>query len=155
MSEVFLQKGRESLLAQDYMAAKREFNQALNASGEHHHLSNRITSFLGLAQVLTSDRNGLLLCRDAAGAEVADADVYLNLACAEWHLNNRKRAFEAITRGREIDARHPQLLKAAQLLDARRKVLLPFLKREHVLNRLVGRMWRKRPVELTVHTLLS
>jgi hypothetical protein len=105
--------------------------------------------------VLTSDRNGLLLCRDAASSEAVEADVYLNLACAEWHADNRQRAVEAINLGRQIDAGHQQLVRASALIDSRRRNALPFLSREHFLNRWLGRMRRKHRNELTVSKLLS
>ena len=155
MNEVSYQKGRESLLAADYRAAKREFTEALKSVGEHHQLYNPIISYLGLAQVLTSDRNGLILCRDAASSECVGADVYLNLACAEWHVDNRQRAVDAINRGREVNDDHHQLVRASTLIDSRRRNVLPFLKREHILNRLLGRMMRKQRSELCVSALLS
>jgi hypothetical protein len=155
MNEKSYQKGRESLLAEDYKAAKREFADTLNSVGEQHQFYNQIISYLGLAQVLTSDRNGLLLCRDAASSEAVEADVYLNLACAEWHADNRQRAVEAINLGRQIDAGHQQLVRASALIDSRRRNALPFLSREHFLNRWLGRMCRKHRNELTVSKLLS
>jgi hypothetical protein len=155
MNKASYDKGRDSLMAKDYNAAKREFVDALNSIDEHHEFYNKVTSYLGLAQVLTSDRNGLLLCRDAASSGVLEGDVYLNLACAEWHANNRRRAVEAINYGREIDDSHQQLVRASILIDSRRRSMLPFLSREHFLNRLLGRMMRKNRGQLTVHMLLS
>jgi hypothetical protein len=148
------EKGCASLQAEDYRAAKREFVEALKSIDDHHELYGRVASYLGLAQVLTSDRSGLLLCRDAASSDAGEADVYLNLACAEWHANNRKRALEAVHRGREIAADNPQLEYASTLIDSRRRNILPFLSREHLLNRTLGRMLRKDRGELTVHMLL-
>ena len=147
-------KGLDALRAKDYKAAERKFREALNSTDEHHVLYNRVASYLGLAQVLISDPNGLLLCRDAASSESQDGDVFLNLACAEWHTENRKRALLAILRGREIDSEHDQLVRACMLLDSRRRNVFPFLRREHFLNRTVGRLMRRPPAELTVHSLL-
>ncbi len=147
-------KGCAALKAKDYNAAEREFRQALKSMDEHHVFYNKVASFLGLAQVLISDRNGLLLCRDAASSDVRDGDVYLNLACAEWHSNNRKRAIDAIIRGREVDSEHDQLVRACMLLDSRRRNVLPFLSRQHFLNRIVGRMMRRARGGLSVHKLL-
>jgi hypothetical protein len=147
-------KGNDALQAQDYKAAVREFGEAFKSIDEHHQLYNKVASYLGLAQVLTADLNGLLLCRDAASSENVDADVFLNLACAEWHIGNRERAVDALTRGRNIDVRHRQLLHACTLLDSRRRSVFPFLSRQHFLNRLVGRLLRRSPDELSVHALL-
>ena len=148
------EKGCEALKAQDYKAAEREFCEALKLVDEHSPSYNRITSCLGLTRVLNSDRNGLLLCRDAASSEKTDADVFLNLACAEWHCSNRERAIDAVVRGRDIDAGHQQLARASSLLDSRRRNVLPFLPRGHFLNRTLGRMMRREPTPLSVHKLL-
>ena len=154
MDEESLTKGRVALESKDYKAAEREFNQVLKSIDEHHESYNKVASYLGLAQVLISDRNGLLLCRDAASSEVLDGDVFLHLACAEWHADNRKRAVDAIIHGRKIDAEHQQLIRACELLDSRRRSVFPFLDRQHFINRSIGRLMRRDPGELTVHHLL-
>ena len=154
MNNESFNKGCDALKAQDYKAAEREFSEAYKSIDENHKLYNKVASYLGLAQVLISDRNGLLLCRDAASSETRDADVFLNLACAEWHTANRERAVDAIIRGRNIDAEHNQLVRAGMLLDSRRRNTFPFLPRNHFLNRTVGRMMRREQVRLTVHSLL-
>lgn len=147
-------KGRDALKAKDYKAAERAFKQAMKSVDAHHVLYNKVASYLGLAQVLISDRNGLLLCRDAASSEAVDGDVFLNLACAEWHTENRKRAIDAIIRGREIDTAHDQLVRACMLLDSYRRTVFPFLPRQHFLNRAVGRLMRRAQAEINVHSLL-
>ena len=147
-------KGSDALRAGDYKAAVREFKEALKSIEEQHLSYSRVASYLGLAQVLTADLNGLLICRDAASSEAADGDVFLNLACAEWHIENRERAVDAVMRGCRVDSRHQQLVRACQLLDSRRRSALPFLPRHHFLNRTVGRMLRRTPNEVTVHRLL-
>ncbi len=154
MNNESFDKGREALKAQDYKAAERAFNEAMKSIDEHHESYNKVASYLGLAQVLTSDRNGLLICRDAASSEAVDGDVFLNLACAEWHGENRKRALDAIFRGREIDPEHDQLLRACMLLDWRRRSVFPFLPRQHFLNRAMGRLMHRAQAEISVHSLL-
>ena len=148
------ERGYRALEARDYKAAEREFSEAMKSIDERHEHYNKLASFLGLARVLTSDRNGLLLCRDAASSEVLEGDVFLNLACAEWFAENRERAVDAVIRGRKIDADHEQLVKACMLLDSRRRIVFPFLQREHILNRIIGRMMRRTPEEITVHQLM-
>jgi hypothetical protein len=148
------EQGYRALEAKDYKAAERGFSEAMKSISEEHDRYNRLVSFLGLAQVLTANRNGLLLCRDAASSEALEGDVFLNLACAEWHAENRQRAVDAIIRGRQIDADHEQLVKASMLLDSRRRAFIPFLQREHLLNQLFGRMMRRPQVEITVHHLM-
>jgi hypothetical protein len=154
MNTELFDKGRDAFRAKDYKAAERAFKEVMKSLDEHHVFYNRVASYLGLAQVLISDRNGLLLCRDAASSETVHGDVFLNLACAEWHAENRERAIDAVTRGCKIDANHDQLVRACMLLDSRRRNVFPFLSRQHFLNRIVGRMMRRAQDEITVHSLL-
>lgn len=147
-------KGRDALKAGDYKAAESKFKLAFQSIDEQHALYNRVASFLGLAQVLVSDLNGLLLCRDAASSEARDGDVFLNLACAELHTENRGRAFDALARGRKIDRKHEQLIRACLLLDARRRNVIPLLPRDHLLNQLLGRLMRRSREKISVHDLL-
>jgi hypothetical protein len=154
MNTELFDKGCEAFKAKDYKAAERAFKEVMESLDEHHVFYNRVASRLGLAQVLISDRNGLLLCRDAASSETVDGDVFLNLACAEWHTENRKRAIDAVIRGRKIDATHDQLVRACMLLDSRQRNAFPFLARQHFLNRIAGRMMRRAQGEITVHSQL-
>lgn len=154
MNKEAYEKGCAALKAKDYKGAVRDFENALKDVAEHHEQYNLLTSCLGLSQVLTSNRNGLLLCRDAASSEVLDADVFLNLACAEWHCMNRKRAIDALRHGCKIDGDNTQLKKAITMLDSRKKSVLGFLPRNHPLNRSLGRLLRRPSGDLSVHHLL-
>ena len=115
------QNAKAALQAQDYKAAERDFRKALESIDEHDELHNIVLSFYGLSQVLNARDNGLLVCRDAASNEVFHGEVFLNLACAEWYSDNRKRAIDAIRHGIKIDAENEQLNRACAKLDCRRK----------------------------------
>ena len=149
------QNALDALETQDYRAAERAFKLALNSIDEGDAQHNIVQSYYGLTQVLNADSNGLLFCRDAASNEDSNGDVLLNLAAAEFHSDNRKRAIEAVQQGLKIDPNHTRLNEACARLDCRRKCCIAFLSRAHKLNRLLGRL-RRRPVqpELTVHQLL-
>jgi hypothetical protein len=148
------QNAKDALKAKDYKAAERAFKVVLDSVDEHHENYNSVLSYYGLAQVLTSNENGLLLCRDAASNEVLEGDVFLNLACAEWESDNRKRAVDAIRHGVKIDADNKQLNRACAKLDCRKKCCFGFLPRSHKLNRLIGRLLRRPSPTTTVHSLL-
>lgn len=148
------QNAKDALKAKDYKAAERAFKITLDSMGESHTHYNNVLSFYGLAQALTSDENGLLLCRGAASNEIFEGDVFLNLACAEWHCNNRKRAIDAIRHGVRIDAGNEQLNRACAKLDCRKKCFFSFLPRSHKLNRIIGRLLRGSSPVTTVHDLL-
>lgn len=148
------QNAKAALKAQDYKAAERAFKKVLESIGEHDELHNSVQAFYGLSQVLNGNNHGLLLCRDAASNEVFDGEVFLNLACAEWHCNNRKRAIVAIRHGVKIDADNERLNHACARLDCRKKSCFSFLPRSHKMNRLFGRLFRRSGPMLSVHNLL-
>jgi hypothetical protein len=146
--------GRDALKSKDYKGAARDFEEALKSIKEHDDQYNNVLASVGLSQVLTANRNGLLLCRDAASSEVLDGDVFLYLACAEWHSENRKRAIDALDHGCKIDNEHEQLKRAIALLDVRKRSVFKGLSRTHMLNRTLGKLLRRGSGEITVHSLL-
>ena len=145
---------QELFKQQDYKAAERAFKETLETIDEHHEQYNVVLSSHGLSKVLSGNKDGLLVCRDAASNEVFDGEVFLNLACAEWHSYNRKRAIDAIRHGIKIDADNVQLNRACAKLDCRKKCCFSFLPRGHKMNRLFGRLFRKPGTSLSVHNLL-
>lgn len=148
------QNAKQALQAKDYNAAERAFKKTLDSITEHNTGYNSVLSYYGLSQVLINNKNGLLLCRDAASNEVFEGDVYLNLACAEWYSDNRKRAIDAIRHGIRIAPDNRQLNKACAQLDCRKRCCFGFLPRSHKLNRLFGRLRRRSSTVTTVHSLL-
>lgn len=154
MDDKAYQLAKDAMKAEDYKAAERTFRVVMDSIGDHHELYNLLLSGYGLARVLNGDQNGLLLCREAASNEVVDGDVFLNLACAEWHCDNRKRAIDAIRHGIKIDAGNERLNSACAKLDCRVRCCFNFLPRGHGLNRFFGRLFRRPSVQPTVHSLL-
>jgi len=154
MSDQNINLAVEALKAKDYQAAERAFSEQIKVLASDDGQYNLVSSYLGLAKVLSDDIDGLLLCRDAASNEVFDGQVYLNLACAEWSANNRRRAVDAIRRGVKIDAANHQLNRACAQLDCRKKCCFGFLPRGHKLNRIFGRLRRRSGQPVTVHHLL-
>jgi len=154
MNQALFDQGVAALKADDFRAAERDFLEVISVLDEHDDHYNRIASYLGLAQVLNSNRNGLVMCRDVASSEVLDGQVFLNLAAAEWHSGNRKRAIDALYRGSKIDREHQQLQRAVELADSRKHPVFRFLPRAHPLNRIIGRLLRTPSSALSVQTLL-
>lgn len=154
MDTLTYQNAKNALKVQDYKAAERAFRITLDSTDEHNELYSSVLSYFGLSQVLISQKNGLLLCRDAASNEVFEGDVFLNLACAEWHCNNRRRAVDAIRHGVKVDTDHEQLSRASAKLDRRKICCFGFLPRNHKLNNFFGRLRRRSSTPVTVHDLL-
>jgi hypothetical protein len=105
---------------------------------------NKYASFCGLLRVLSGDRGGLSLCRDAVRSERYDGDVYLNLACVEWHMRSRRKSVMAIEKGLKIDKRHPGLKKMKSQIGFREKNTIPFLARNNPVNKVLGKLKRKK-----------
>lgn len=118
------------------------FKQAFESVSRADIYHNKYASYCGLARVLSGDSAGLELCRQAAVSELQDGDVYLNLARAEWHFENRKAAVVALKKGLQIDARHPGLRQMREQLGVRQRSPLPFLPRTHPLNQALGKLMR-------------
>ena len=154
MSKQSIDTAVKALKAKDYQAAERAFAEQVKTLASHDRQYNLVSSYHGLAKVMSDNEDGLLLCRDAASNEVLDGQVYLNLACAEWHVNNRRRAVDAIRRGIKIDAANHQLNRACAQLDCRKKCCFGFLPRGHKFNRIFGRLRRRSGEPVTVHHLL-
>lgn len=154
-----LQHAHDLIHAQDYKASERAYKQIIDSLDMHHERYNSILSAYGLSQVLAAEQtavsqNGLLLCRDAANNEALDGDVFLNLACAEWYSDNRKRAIDALRQGIKIDANHERLNNACRKLGCRKRCCFSFLPRSHKVNRFFGRLFRRPEQTLTAHHLL-
>lgn len=114
--------------------------ESVNQSDIYH---NKYASYCGFVRLLCNDIGGLELCREAARNEKRDADVFLNLARAEWHFRNRKKTIAALENGLQIDRRHPGILDMMQQLGVRKRKVLPLLDRNHKLNNFMGKLLRK------------
>lgn len=138
------QKGIENFEHGDIQAAAFCFELAYESVKRSDITNNKYASFCGLLRLLQGNHSGLILCRDAVRSERRDADLYLNLARAEWHYRNRRKTVEAIFMGLDIDGNHPGLIKLHQKLGVRKRKPLAFLDRNNPFNVMFGRILRKK-----------
>lgn len=149
------EEGMGFLAAKNYTPAAMCFEKTVNESAESVY-RNRYLSYLGMAQVLGGDISGLSYCRGAADNEYYDADVYYNLALAEFRVRNRRKGFTAIQKGLSIDNSHIGLKALARRVDRRRKPPVTFLGRNNPINILVGRLsWKVQKGRLKARTYLE
>lgn len=134
------QRGLEYFRKQDWRGAVSWFRQAEARADRQDPFRSRYTAYHGLALVLTGDLSGLNLCRNAARDELQDAEVFACQARAELQLNHRRRAWQAVRRGMQVDPEHEALGRLQREMGVRRPPLLPFLSRDHVLNRILGKL---------------
>jgi tetratricopeptide (TPR) repeat protein len=79
--------------------------------------------------------------------ESQSAPLYLNLGKAYSAAGKRKEAIETLNTGLKHARRDSDLLAELKRLGTRRYIPVPFLKRESLLNEIIGRMLRKKKGE--------
>ena len=129
----------------DYQPALAIFREITAAADKRDVYLNKYRSYVGLTRVYLGEKNGVEQCREAAADEVNDVEVHYNLALAELKLDNRRRAVAALQRGLSIDAVHPDLLRLRAIMGMRRRPIIPFLSRDHVLNKWLGKLTYRKP----------
>ena len=135
--------GLEFFNSDDYASALTLFRQADESAAIDDIYQNRYTSFHGLARLSMGDHSGVKLCRKAAVGETNDAEVYYNLAMAEYKLGLRESAYQALRRGLYVSPEHPGLLQLKEDMGLReQRGLVAGLRRDNWLNRLLGRLLR-------------
>ena len=132
--------GRAFFDKKQWKTAARHFGQAERKSGREDVYQHLYRSCYGLSLVYCGDVSGLNLCRNAAGMERVHAEVFLNLALAELKFQHRKRACQAVSKGLNLDPRHKQLVALRSKMGIRRRPCLPFLRRENLLNKWLGKV---------------
>ena len=127
-----------------WRSAARHFSLAEKRAPRQDPQLHLYRSWHGLALVYSRDVSGLNLCRHAAAQPGIQATVFQNLVLAEMKLNHRKRACEALSEGLQLDPRHHGLVKLSKQIKLRRRQCLVFLKREHPLNKWLGKVTYRR-----------
>jgi len=144
LSEQEFLQGERQMRNGNWVEALADFSSAVRNASRDDPMKNVYVSYEGLALVHGNDRRGVLLCRRAAANETIHGDVFRNLARAELRLKNRRRACEAIQRGLSVESGHTGLRALRQRMGVRRSPAIPFLSRDHFLNRVLGQLTYRR-----------
>ena len=106
-------------------------------------------SYLGLGRAGVAGRfeEAVELCERAIEAAPGEAEVYVNLARVYSWRGSRELALATIAKGLGASTSSYELLALRRQLGVRRKPVVPFVSRDHRLNRLLGR-WRHRMLGL-------
>jgi tetratricopeptide (TPR) repeat protein len=122
----------------DYHKALTVFEHALRQSPA----DARFQSYFGLCLAVTGKkiRVAIDLCEQAVRAEFYRADHYCNLGRVYELAGDRLRAYQAYRQGLRIEADHPEIRHALAKMGRRKPPPLPFLERQHPINRTVGMM---------------
>lgn len=129
----------------DYVGALAIFREIIAASDKQDVYRNKYRSYEGLMRIYLGEKHAVELCREVAAEDLKDVEVQYNLALAEYKLNNRRRAVQAVQRGLTIDAKYPELLRLRSLMGMRRQPIFRFLDRDHPLNKWLGKLTYRRP----------
>lgn len=140
-AEEHFRRGEQELAAGCHSAALEHFRAAHRLEPN----SPRIRSFYGLCIGLAESRfdRALELCRGAAKEEFFNPILYHNLARVHLAFGFKAEAIRFLRRGLMIDPASTAIRDELGRLGVRRRPVLGFLRRRHVLNRWFGRLLRK------------
>jgi len=126
--------------------------QRIDAALEHFRAAHRLDptsprhrSYFGLCLGLSERRfdRALELCRSAAKEEFFNPALYHNLARLHLAFGFKAEGLRLLRRGLMIDPHNAPILAEMGGLGVRRKPVLGFLRRGHLINRWIGRLRRR------------
>lgn len=143
-AEASWEEGRAAFLERALDSAHASFERAYRRDAR----DPRFKSWYGLTLVVVEKNSnlGAQLCDQAVRAG-ADPELLLNVARVHLALNQRDRVLQVVAQGLARWPDDPGLRAAREALGMRLQPVLPFLSREHPINRLLGRLrhrWRAR-----------
>lgn len=102
-------------------------------------------SFLGLAIARSEKKwsEAIKLCETALQLKRKEIQLHLNLAEVYAASGYRESAIETLDHARESFGPNARLMKARSRVEKRRTPIIPFLDRQHMLNKSLGK-WRHR-----------
>jgi Flp pilus assembly protein TadD len=105
-------------------------------------LNGQFYSYLGygIARYERRVKEGLALCEHSIKVQFYEPENYVNLARVYLLARNRRKAVEALTRALKLNVSHPGARALAREIGWRRPPVIPFLSRNNLLNRLLGKM---------------
>ncbi len=122
------------------MAALEHFAHAHDRAPE----DPRIRSYYGWAVAMIEHRleRGVALCRSALRDGADQPEVYHNFARVLLANGRKSEGMKYIRRGLMVEPRNAALILEWRRLGVRRPPVLPFLRRRHPANRVMGRLRR-------------
>jgi tetratricopeptide (TPR) repeat protein len=140
-AEEHFRRGEVELEAGRHVPALEHFRSAHRLDPN----SARFRSFYGLCLGLAESRfdRALELCRSAAKEEFFNPVLYFNLARVHLAFGFKAEAIRYLRRGLMIDPSNGPIRAELARLGVRRRPVLAFLRRRHVLNRWFGRLLRR------------
>lgn len=127
-----------------YLRAIERFEPCLGDPADElsHEQLRTLRSYYGLCVALVWGRTTqpTAWCKAAVEHGPAHPDLYHNLAMVLLRANRRQEAVSYLLKGQRLDPDHPGINATFQRLTPRRRPLLGFLSRQHLLNRYWGQV---------------
>ncbi len=117
-------------------------SQAMQDATAESSLPSQLYALLGygLARFRNQQEQGLRLCRHAVEVGLYQPENYYYLARTWLTLADRRAAIDSLEKGLQIDSTDSALLALKRRLGDRRRPVLSSLPRNHVFNRILGRL---------------
>ena len=132
------ERGVDKLEAGRPEAALDHFRAAYSLQPENPEFRSYYGMSLGLVERRFTE--ALELCQSAAKQQFFDPAVYHNLARIHLSFGFKSEGIRYLKRGLMIDPAHREIASELNSLGKRRPPVLPLLRREHPVNRLLGRI---------------
>ena len=137
------------LCESDYKQARNFFLSAVYdnySQGKHYSVYQ---SYLGLADVLIDYKDDILThCYHSTDVTIDnEPEVQINLACAEFIKGDRKRAFQAIGKLKNLNlsSKHSEEIHSFfDIVGIRKKNNRGLLKRNNFIHKFIGKIFRKK-----------
>ncbi|MFQ5588779.1 MAG: hypothetical protein ACE5F7_08060 [Nitrospiria bacterium] len=102
----------------------------------------QLVSALGLCLAMAENKilTGLDYCERAVQEEVYRAEFHYHLGLVHLKDGNKRDAVAAFYKGLKFDAGHSEITKKLYQMGIRKKRSIRFLGREHVLNKVIGKL---------------
>ncbi|MBI3805054.1 MAG: tetratricopeptide repeat protein [Nitrospirae bacterium] len=107
-----------------------------------------LLSLLGLSQAMARNNIevGVSYCQRAIAEDSLQEDFYHHLGLVYLKAGDKKKAITVFKKGLRLSPNHSGIWSRIAQLGLRKRPLLPFLPRQHFLNRFIG-MWLAGPGE--------
>lgn len=142
-AEMSFRKGLVALDGNNYLDSLAFFESALNLEERNGTAARRMKylSYYGLSLSLAAGRTdeAIEICERALAVEFYNPDLYFNVARVYLAAGQRRKAWRAVCQGLRLEKRHSGLQGIMRAMGVRRRPLVRFLPRNHLVNRLTGR----------------
>jgi tetratricopeptide (TPR) repeat protein len=145
-AEVLLKKGIRMLETNNLEQAATLFETAFGMEQKNGcEPSPRVMSYCGYTMAFARKKynDGLRMCRAAVEKEFFNPDLFFNLGDIYLARGDKKNAHVAFNRGLSLAPNHHKIRARIKEMGVRKRAVIPFLDREHFLNRFLGALLRE------------